>query len=467
MIDPHFHLASVALLKVYTPFLPPDVTDVASLQKALKEVAKQTPKGEWILGYFLVMDETRAPFASELDQVAPDNPVWIIHQAGHLGSANTLAMQLAGITKDTPNPPGGMIGRDKDGNPTGDFYTHRAMDALRKAAPQDLLKPDPQGILDYQSLLVANGITTFHDVYVRGLDLVKAFYTSGKSGKMTARGAMYPILENPDDVNAALKLERYQDEMFRLGGIKLQIDGQGPTAFTNQPHDGITWDKPYWEPDLFKQIVAQLHAAGFQIAIHCVGDAAVDLTLDAYEAAMNASPRSDPRHRIEHCILSTQEAHQRIKDLGIVVSESPTFLPMGGNYYLKHYGEQRVPLMMTTRDWLNKGIPLALNSDYPTTPWSMPQQNLAAAVLRMTATKQVVGGNQALTMLEALRAHTMGGAYAGFDESNKGSLEPGKLADLVIWSQDPLEADPLKMFLAKEPWIDTTFISGKQVYPAV
>ena len=463
LIDPHFHLGVVAAMEMYTPFLPPEVKNLSDLQKKLKEVAKQTPPGQWILGDIFSLGDQLIPNAKQLDAVAPDNPVWIIHMGGHYGAANTLALQLAGITKDTPDPAGALIERDQDGNPTGAFYNHRAMDALRKVVPAELTQPNPESLRKNQSLLVSSGVTSFQDVYVRGQELVRMLYDLGKSGDLILRGAIYPILEYQDGLDGLLKLERYRDDMFRLGGIKLQIDGQGPTAYTHQPHEGASWDMPSWEPDVFKQIVRTLHEAGMQICTHCIGDAALDLTLDAYEAAMNASPRSDPRHRIEHCILSTQESHQRIKDLDVVVSNSPTFLVQSGDYFLRNFGKERENLMFRARDWLDKDIPMALNSDYPTTFWYAPQKAMSAAVGRLTSKGQTLGADQAISMSEALRAHTMGAAYAGFDESDKGSLEPGKFADLAIWTQDPLGMTAEQMGTAT---IDVTYVGGKQVYPA-
>ena len=461
LIDPHYHLGVVAAMQVYTPFLQPEVKNVPDMQKKLKEVAAQTPKGQWIFGYFFLLEEGRAPYASELDASAPDNPVFIIHQGGHFGSGNTLALQAAGVTKDTPDPVGAVIERDKNGEPTGAFYNHRALDVLRKGIPPELIKPDPRGLVTNQPMMAAVGLTTFHDVYVRGKDILQSYYNMGANKQMLLRGAIYPILEYPKDIDAALSLERYKDDMFRLGGFKLQIDGQGPTAYTNKPHDGISWDMPSWEPNSFKETVRRLHEAGLQISTHCIGDAAVDLTLDAYEEAMNASPRPDPRHRIEHCILSTQESHQRMKDLGVVVSCSPSFLSMSGDYYLKTFKGQE-DLIFTERDWLEKGLVVTFNSDYPTTFWAAPMQAMSASITRLTQSGRTANPDQAVTVMEALRAHTMGAAYAGFDEGTRGSVEPGKLADLAVWTKDPLSQTGEEIAGAT---IEMTFIGGRQVYP--
>ena len=462
LIDPHFHLGVIAALKKYIPFLPPDVTNIKTLQSKLKEVAAQTPTGNWILGYFFLLEEGRTATAQELDAVAPNHPVWIIHQGGHFGSANTMALQLADITKDTPNPMGSIIERDKDGNPTGAFYNHRAMDALRKVVPAELMAPDPQGIASNQDIMLAVGLTTFHDVYVRGADLLKMYADMRTNGGMKVHGAIYPIIEYPTQVEALLKLDRSYDPWMRVGGMKLQIDGQGPTAFTNQPHDGPSWDMPAWDVDIFKQTVRTLHEAGCQISTHCIGDAALDLTLDAYEEAMNASPRSDPRHRIEHVTLSTSEAHKRMRDLGVIASVSSSFIPHAGDYFLREF-KKHLDLFVATRSILDQGVAVNLNSDYPTTSWAAPQMSMAGAVNRLTQSNRVAVAEQAITIAEALRACTMGGAYSGFEESDKGSLEPGKRADLAVWTQDPLSMTGEQI---GDATIDATYVDGKLVYGA-
>jgi len=194
-----------------------------------------------------------------------------------------------------------------------------------------------------------------------------------------------------------------------------------------------------------------------------MGDAAVDLTLDAYEEAMNANPRSDPRHRIEHCILSTPQATGRIKDLGVVVSTQPQFIRLGGDLYADMFGEERATRVIVTRAWLEAGVPVALGSDSPTTPWLTPQITLFGAVTRITFSNQFYEPEQSMTIQEALRAHTMGSAYAGFEEDVKGSVEVGKLADLAVWSEDPYTA-PLNR-LWQIP-IAITLIGGEIVHQA-
>jgi predicted amidohydrolase YtcJ len=194
-----------------------------------------------------------------------------------------------------------------------------------------------------------------------------------------------------------------------------------------------------------------------------VGDAAVDLTLDAYEEAMNANPRPDPRHRIEHCILSTPQATRRMRDLGVVVSTQPQFIRLGGDLWPGLFGEERARRAIVTREWLESGVALALGSDAPTTPWYTPQVTLTGAVSRLSLSNQVCQPEQQISIQEALRAHTMGAAYAAHEEHIKGSIEPGKLADLVVWHEDPYTARLQDLWQIP---IDMTVVGGKIVHPA-
>ena len=464
LIDPHFHLAYLDLLNQMIPFLSPEVKIIADMVAKLKDVVAQTPKGEWIQIYFMTLEEGRMPTRQELDVVSPDNPVWIIQQGGHLGCSNSMALQLANISADTPNPPGGIIERDQNGEPTGLFYNHRAMNVLRSAIPKRPVSSIQTSIIEGQHLLLSSGVTTFHDVYAYGMDVINAYMQAGKNGEMVVQGAVYPVLENPGEVNHPTGLEHYNDPFMRLGGYKLQVDGSALTAYCHEPTKGIAWDKPAWPEDDFKKTVRALHDTGLQICVHCVGDAAVDLTLDAFEEAMNANPRPDPRHRIEHCVLTKPNSTQRIKDLGVVISNTASFTLMAGDLYVETYGQERADRLLVAREWLEAGIPMALGTDYPTTPWPQPQMTLASAIARLTASGKVLNPKQCLTFEEALRAFTMGSAYAGFEENIKGSIEPGKLADMIVWTKDPRTLDAKELALTTT--VDMTFVGGKLVYPA-
>lgn len=464
MVDAHNHFQVMGLMNTfYIPLLPPDVRSMEDMRAKLAERIAQLPAGEWVQGYFIAVNEGRLPTRLDLDPVSPENPVWIMQQGGHYGSANSLALQIAGITRDTPDPEGGLIERDERGDPTGVFYNHRAMDVLRRYAPTYPPETIHQNIASTLPLFAACGVTSFQDNNVRGVDNIAAYLDAGRNRELYLRGAVFYTLEWPSDLDRALKeIEYYQDDGFmRFAGFKFLLDGQLKMAYCHQPHNGVSWEMPTWEPQSFKDAVKALHDTGLQICVHCAGDAAADLTLDAFEAAMNANPRPDPRHRIEHAILTTPQATQRMKDLGVVVCTQPQFIRLGGDMYPELFGEERAKRVIVTREWLDSGVALALSSDSPTTPWYTPQVTLFGAATRITYSNQFFEPDQAITVQEALRAHTMGSAYAGHMEHVKGSIEVGKLADLAVWNQNPLTM-PLN-----ELWntpIDMTIVGGEIVY---
>ncbi|MBI5033789.1 MAG: amidohydrolase [Chloroflexi bacterium] len=464
LIDPHNHMQVVGMMSVeYIPFILPEVNSIDTLQKKLAGLVAKTPKGYWIQGYYFHVGAGVVPRRQDLDKVAPEHPVWIIQQGGHFGVANSAALKVANITASTPNPQGGIIEHDKSGELTGVFYNHRAMDLLRRNIKLDK-EDDPRTyVLSPQDTFAAYGITSFEDNNVRGTENVKAYFDVARQGKMKIRGGIYYTLEWPADVNTALtQVERYEDAMMRLSGFKFLIDGQTPTAYCHQPHNGISWNMATWDPAMFKRAVRAMHDTGLQVGVHCIGDAATDLVIDAYEEAMKANPRPDPRHRIEHAVVTTRDATRRMKDLGIVVSTQPAFIYTGGDGWLKQFGEERGKRLCVTREWLDNGVHLALGSDAPTGPLISPQMTLAGATMRITFTNKVLGQDQCLTIQEALRAHTIGGAYAAHEEKTKGSIEIGKLADLAVWNEDPYSAaDHIGAVT-----ITQTIVGGKTVYPA-
>jgi predicted amidohydrolase YtcJ len=465
LIDSHCHLQLMGMFSTYfTPLVPPEVRTLSELQNKLGELVTKTPKGQWIKPYYLTAGQGITPKRQDLDAVSPDHPVWLMQQGGHYGTANSLALKMAGITAATSNPSGGLIERDSTGEPTGILYNHPAMDLVRQYIEQ-VTMDDVRGYISYgQELLAACGVTSFQDTNVRDVDVVNTYLETGRQGKMVARGAVYFTLERPRDLNTALKeLQRYEDPFMRFAGFKFLLDGQAPTAYCHEPHNGVAWDMPAWDPATFKRQVRTLHDTGLQMCVHCCGDAAVDLTLDAYEEAMRANPRPDPRHRIEHAIVTTPQATQRMRDLGVVVGVHPNFIRIGGDGYLGMFGEERFKRVIVSREWLDGGVHIALGSDAPTTPWYTPQMSIWGGVARVAYSGQVIGEEQRMSVQEALRAHTMGAAYAAHEEHIKGSIDVGKLADLAVWQEDPYRATPERL---RQIAIDMTIIGGKTVYQA-
>jgi len=462
-VDAHCHFQLTGLIgPYYYPFLPPEVTSYDDLHDTIARLAAGMEEGEWIVGLYLTLGVDRVPDKHDLDPPAPNNPVWIMHQGGHWGSANTRALEEAGLTADTPDVNGGIVERDAAGEPTGVFYNHRAMDLLRRVIPLFSAEDIRESMLSTQARFVANGVTSYQDNNIRLLDAITNYQQIATEGRAYLRQALYYTLEWPQDLDRALNaIDHVTNDFTRFAGFKFLLDGQAPTFYCHEPHNGTSWDMPTWDPQTFKDTVRVLHDTGLQICVHCGGDAAADLALDAYEEAMNANPRPDPRHRLEHAVITSVESTQRIRDLGVVVSTQPQFIRLGGDLYRDLLTPEQYARLIVTREWLDAGVNVALGSDAPTTAWIHPQASLYGAMTRLTYTDHVVGPEQAMTIDESVRAHTLGAAYAAHEEHIKGSLEVGKLADLVVWSADPYTSTPEEVYRSA---IDLTMVGGEIVY---
>jgi hypothetical protein len=263
-------------------------------------------------------------------------------------------------------------------------------------------------------------------------------------------------------MDKAASFQPMDNAMSHFAGYKFLIDGQGPTAYCHEPHNGVEWRLPTWDPQMFKDNIKTLHDTGLQICVHCIGDAATDLTLEAYEAAMNANPRSDPRHRIEHAVITTPQATQKMKDLGVVVSTQPAFIYMFGEGWKTIFTPAQMERVIVTREWLEAGVHVAIGSDAPSAPLYYPQATLAGTMTRITKELNPIGADQVFDFTQALRAHTYEGAYSAHQENNLGTLEAGKLADLVVWPEDPSKLNAGE--LLQTTTVDMTMVDGKVVY---
>jgi hypothetical protein len=283
---------------------------------------------------------------------------------------------------------------------------------------------------------------------------------------MSIRGQVMNVLEYIQELDgriADLEAMRFESDTMHFAGAKFQVDGALEASYTREPHNGLAWNISIWKPKDLNEAVRAFHDAGYQVALHTLGDAALDMALDAIEAAMNANPRPDPRHRIEHSMLNSDDAIQRTKDLGVVISTQPTLIRAFADGVERIWGEERMQRIVPTRTWLDMGIPVCLSSDAPSMPWWDPQSTLYASVARTSVTKRKVSPEQALTIDEAMYAHTMVGAYADFAENKKGSLEMGKFADLAVWHDNPYTVATEDL---PNLTIDLTMVGGKVLHQA-
>jgi len=467
LIDAHCHLSACGLLgTAYVDINWPAIKTIPEMQVKVAEWIAKTPPGEWVAGAGWLSYEGRYPNKHDVDPISPNHPVMLINQGGHMAVVNSYALELAGVNASTPDPPHGIFIREANNEPNGTIVNHPAMDVFRRLWPRDMLdlKAMESSILSPQAKFATMGVTSFQDVYARSMDRMQAYFNVARRGEMSIRGQVMNVLEYFQELEGRIEdIEaiRYEDDFMHFAGAKFQLDGAVEASFTNEPHKGTAWNVSIWDPRDINEAVKAFHDAGYQVACHAIGDAAVDMALDAIEAAMNANPRPDPRHRIEHSVLNTDKALQRTKDLGVVISTQPQAIRLFADALEEIWGEERVQRIIPTRTWLEMGVPLSLSSDAPSMPWWDPQTTLFASVARYSASKKPVSLDQALTIEEAMYAHTMGGAYADFAENKKGSLEPGKFADLIVWHDNPYSVEPPDILNLS---VDLTMVGGKVLH---
>jgi predicted amidohydrolase YtcJ len=440
------------------------------IEKVTAKVATATP-GEWATGNqgFICIDP---PNRWELDELAPDNPVFLLHASGQFAVANSRALSLAGITKDSANPYSAIIGKDAStGEPTGFLYHYPAIDLVRAFVPGYGVTTEEEQrgfILTGAAKCFEAGYTSIQDVIVAGPQHVKLYIDLAKEGNLPLKVYMLLYVQSQEDARAKLDLaDHLQGDHYNFAGWKLAVDG-GSGAGTVLMYDRNVFMSRnsylYHSQDTLNEITSMFHQQGYQVAFHVIGDRAIDMALDAIEYAMTKDPRPDPRHRLEHVLFPTAEALERIKKLGVIVSTSPQWISMFGAQY-EEEGASAVQMtrFMPLKEMLDHGISLAFGCDVPATPLVEPKWALIGATTRWTIDKSSIGAEQCISMKEAVRAHTMGSAYAAFEEHVRGSIEQGKLADMVVWSHDLYTASLDELSNTKA---EVTIVEGKVVFKA-
>ena len=464
-IDAHSHPASAGLSHLRE--VDCDLRSIQAIKEAIRQRGARTPAGQWVIGFKYddtKTEEGRPLTRQDLDAADSDHPVLVRHRGGHGAYANSLALRMAGISEDTSDPAGGKFDRDASGRLTG-VVRERATEPFSKVIPSAATRADRrEGVKLIARMLARSGITSVHDAYGSTNDL-RAYQDAHAAGDLSVRVYCLIGYTYIDRMLAAGVRTGLGDEWVRVGAMKLTCDGSisERTARLSQPYVGRPGDYGILvtsEEELYAYS-RKAHEAGWQIGIHSNGDVAIGTTLRIYERLQREMPRRDPRFRIEHCTVINDALLRRMKAIGAIPTPFCTYVYYHGEK-MREYGPERLNSMFAMRSFLDAGIPATLASDYPPGPFE-PMMALQSCVTRTDSKGNVWGPRQRIGVEEFLRAATLHGAYASFEENRKGSLEPGKLADLVVLGRDPAREDPQS--LIRIP-IERTMVGGRWVFEA-
>jgi predicted amidohydrolase YtcJ len=443
----------------------PDKTrTMQELVAALKHKADQTAPGEWVLGSrYQDTKLGRDPTRLDLDQASTAHPIIVSHCSGHQSVCNSLALEMAKVTAETRDPPGGQFVRDDQGRPNGVLKEGaagivRAAMVNRPAPPQaELMEGYRAGYREYLS---------------RGVTSIGVAGASPEFGRLLERARTdelplrLNIMLNQSSIRAAVQRKaggRPGDVSTRYGAIKIFHGGSvsAHTCWVSQPYVGRPEDfglRPARSQEALNALILSVHEAGLQACVHCNGDREIEMVLNAFEEALKKAPRKNHRHRLEHGSVLTPALVSRIKELELVVVPHSYLWELGDT--MDAYGEDRWDSIHAARWLIEAGIPIAGHSDSPVST-ADPLRHIQAMVTRKSADGTVYGAMQRVTVEQALRVWTLGGAYASFDEDVKGSIAPGKLADFVVLGADPASVDPDRI---QDIPLEKTFIGGRQVF---
>ncbi|MEH6940623.1 amidohydrolase [Bacillus sp. JJ722] len=468
--DAHLHIMLGSLFSHYCVSL----TEVKSSQEAVKKVyeyAQQHPDADWIIGTgwdHTAWGEKDFPTRYVLDEVLVDRPVVLLHAEGHYGWVNTKALELSGITKETENPDYGIIYKDNQGEPSG-ILIETAISLVTDYAydfPKDQLRNMVSQFLDHAAAL---GVTSVNDLYAsrahEKLEAYSIYKEFDDENKLTTRFHMYPPL-NGDIEKAKEQRALYNSDKLQLAGLKQFIDGvvTGYTAYMLDPYV----DKPDTKGELaytvekLEKWVTEADKEGFQIRFHTIGDGAVRLGLDLYEKAQKENGVRDSRHALEHIEVIAPEDIPRFKELGVMPSIQPFHMAlMPRESHTTRVSSEKYPYIYPNATLLRSGATVSYSSDYPIVPLE-PMLELYHAVTRKDSTLEESWNEQEkVTLAEALRAYTIGSAYSVFRENELGTIEAGKLADIIILDRNLFAVSAEEILQTK---VDVTVMDGKKVW---
>jgi len=486
LIDTHCHFQEAAVL-YDVEVSDPAIKQISDVLARVADKVRTSKPGEWIRGSGWdegKFAELRYIYASDLDKVAPNNPVWLEHTTGHYGAANTAAMKLAGITRETKAPTAGTIDRDAKGEPTG-VFKEAAQDLVRHLIPAYTHEQRRNGLLRIMADFNKEGMTAvknpgivaedwalYRELLAENKISVRIFALwLGGVTVATAQEALNHIAELP-------KPPQSFDGLLLSGGVKIFMDGSGG-ARTAWMHDD--WNKnstgkdvgnkgyPNTNPDVYREMVRMIHGAGVHVSTHAIGDRAIDWVVDTYDQVLHEKPVKGMRHGIIHCNEPTDHAIevmarlQKAYDSGYPELQAPFTWWIGDNY-AGNLGPERALRLIPLKTFTAKGIVWGGGSDYPVTPYAA-RYGIWASIERKTLKgvygAQPFGTAESVDVHTALRSYTAWAARQLFLEDKVGSIEPGKDADIAVWDRDlyTMPADEIRNLKC-----EMTLLKGRVVY---
>jgi predicted amidohydrolase YtcJ len=465
LIDAHAHVAGLGFLKTSL-----DLTGVPSVDAAVERIAtyaKEKPHARWITGrgWNQVLWPVREfPNASQIDAVVDGRPVWLRRIDGHAGWANSAAMRLAGIDADTPDPVGGKIVRDGNGQATG-IFVDKAMGLIEAQVPQPDKAEGRAAIRAAVETLLSEGMTSVHDAGI-SIENAEIYMSMADDGELGMR--IYAMTGGAGEVLDAIgkPIYGYGNDHLDISSVKLYTDGalgsRGAAMIEPYSDDPENRGLPFWTQEELDAMVQKASDMGFQVGIHAIGDLGNRMALDAFEKAQDGKP-SALRNRIEHSQIVTLEDIPRFAKMGIIASMQATHATSDRNMAEDRIGPERILGGYAWRRMLDAGVVLANGSDFPV-ELSNPFHGLYASVSRQGRDGEPEGGwysDQALTRAEALHSFTLAGAFAARQEDRLGSLEPGKWADFIVIDRDyfTVPVSEIDDIIVLETWV-----AGKRVF---
>ena len=471
--DPHNHFSMTTFEPTSVDCRIPPLAGKPAVLDALAAAAAGSIEGQWIwgLGYSARHANGGWLTRSELDDVAPNNPVCVMDYSYHACYANSAALALGGIDGDTPSPRGGEIVRDDSGEATGMLW-ERAMNPVHHASMRshiDVLGPDVVAGLVEQNALrhLSHGVTSLGDAVVMP-ESAEMYRLADERGKLPIvihqmRGGN-GFFAAPEAAAAGGFLKDDVSDRLRGGIVKIFMDPVYPSSALRKCHaDGTFEDvgEPYYNQDEVDQLVLSAASHGLQTAIHCLGNRAIEQALNTYERVQREIPRSDARYRIEHFFFADPGQMERAASLGVIISHQPAFLYSVGAGFVEFIADAGLTIPpLPYRSFLDAGVTVASGSDFPCAPVE-PLLGLYGLVARRSREGDLVAGEEAISPLEALRTQTINSAVAMFRDHEVGSIEVGKRADVVVLSHDPTLVDAEYI---REMSVQQTYVDGELKY---